>query len=185
MTIKGLGERHKTTDGGKGYRRTISTGWIPEEAAIRAEAKRTGRCSVCLQSLPSWTTPSKEKPYCLSLRKSCANIYYERYYRSWAIAKRATIRRTNGVCEGGCGTTADPKLVEFALAQLSPRLPGFDFDHIVEVSTGGDSFDPANVQLLCKGCHKAKTKAFLSKPNSLSENIRTGRQKLLEYPRIW
>lgn len=43
-------------------------------------------------------------------------------------------------------------------------LDSWDADHILEWSLGGVTETP-NLQLLCKPCHKTKTRSFLAKDN--------------------
>ena len=43
--------------------------------------------------------------------------------------------------------------------------PGREVDHIKPLKWGGEMFDPANCQTLCRGCHIAKTRSEQTKPN--------------------
>lgn len=70
------------------------------------------------------------------------------FYESKAWRQFASlIKRQRGyVCEGkGCGK--DCSAYPFTLKA----------DHVIERKDGGADFDPLNVQLLCQGCHNAKT----------------------------
>ena len=44
-------------------------------------------------------------------------------------------------------------------ARVGSTRYNLEVDHIVEIMDGGVEFDPANLQTLCRDCHKAKTAA--------------------------
>ena len=79
----------------------------------------------------------------------CNDEFYNRYYRAWHITMRLVNRR-----DKACVRCGDSGLLEY--------------DHIVEVSRGGDPLDPANVQRLCIRCHRRKTAAFLARGKTAS-----------------
>ena len=39
-----------------------------------------------------------------------------------------------------------------------------EVDHVVPMAVGGDPWEPANLQALCRGCHSAKTRAENPRP---------------------
>ena len=41
---------------------------------------------------------------------------------------------------------------------------GNEVDHVTPLHKGGEPWDPANLQCLCRGCHIAKTRAEYSGP---------------------
>lgn len=41
------------------------------------------------------------------------------------------------------------------------RRAQLEVDHIVEIARGGAPLDPANLQTLCRRCHREKTRRFL------------------------
>ena len=44
-----------------------------------------------------------------------------------------------------------------------------EVDHVVPLDKGGDPWDPANLQTLCRGCHVAKTAAENRRPLTPAE----------------
>ena len=71
-------------------------------------------------------------------------------WREWALLRRAVLNRDGYRCQS-CG--------------VASRL---EVDHIVPLAHGGDAFDLANLQALCRGCHIAKTRAQTTLPERLS-----------------
>lgn len=51
-------------------------------------------------------------------------------------------------------------LKKYGIELEEPRRKWFelDVDHIIAIANGGDVFDKKNLQVLCKNCHKKKTK---------------------------
>ena len=60
--------------------------------------------------------------------------------RRWARVRREVLERDGYRCQG-CG-----------------KAGVLEVDHVVPVSAGGDRWDLANLQALCRGCHIAKTR---------------------------
>lgn len=52
-----------------------------------------------------------------------------------------------------------------------------EVDHVKPLNKGGDAWDLANLQTLCRGCHIAKTKSEQAKPPSPAAK---GWEKLVE-----
>jgi 5-methylcytosine-specific restriction endonuclease McrA len=52
-------------------------------------------------------------------------------------------------------------LWENKLCQKCGVRPSSEVDHIREIALGGDPFDKANLQALCRQCHREKTVRFL------------------------
>ena len=61
--------------------------------------------------------------------------------RQWARVRRAVLDRDAWRCRS-CG-----------------RAGRMEVDHVVPLRCGGDPFDPANLQSLCRRCHIEKTRA--------------------------
>ncbi|MCI4370056.1 MAG: HNH endonuclease [Thermoplasmata archaeon] len=113
-----------------------SARWFSEGAELKRVARRERRCAACSQGLATRRTP-----YCSRL---CQWRFQAGYF--WDAARTYTIHRDRFTCRA-CAR-------RFRVAQL-------EVDHIVEIARGGAPLDPANLQTLCKGCHRAKTLAFL------------------------
>ncbi len=45
------------------------------------------------------------------------------------------------------------------LCRACRRRPALEIDHIIDIVDGGELYDEANLQPLCKPCHSAKTNA--------------------------
>ena len=58
--------------------------------------------------------------------------------RQWEAVRRVVLDRDGWRCQR-CGSY------------------GHEVDHVVPVEQGGAMYDPANCQVLCRGCHIAKT----------------------------
>lgn len=51
------------------------------------------------------------------------------------------------------------------------RVAMLQLDHIVEIADGGHPTDPSNLWLLCKPCHKVKTKAAREARNEAKRRV--------------
>ena len=71
--------------------------------------------------------------------------------RRWAAVRRAAFERDGWRCVE-CGKAG--------------RL---EADHIVPLKRGGDPWDPANLQSLCRGCHIEKTARENERPRTEAE----------------
>jgi len=148
-----------------------SLGWTEEGRRLIQEAREKGICVSCGRRSKS-KLPLGSARRRIACRPSCANEFYEQHYRSWATAKRAVLKRVRTRFAGAirCERCGHPpreierrQPVEWmkGVYFTTYRHPGYEFDHIVEVAAGGDTQDPANIQLLCLSCHKRKTARFL------------------------
>ncbi|WP_419942792.1 HNH endonuclease [Candidatus Palauibacter sp.] len=45
------------------------------------------------------------------------------------------------------------------------RAGRLEVDHVTPIGAGGEPWDPANLQALCRGCHVAKTRAENARPD--------------------
>lgn len=61
----------------------------------------------------------------------------------WKRVRGFVIRRDKGLCQHHLNGQV--------------FVAGTECDHIKPLSLGGDPYDPENIQLLCKECHKRKT----------------------------
>ena len=68
--------------------------------------------------------------------------------RRWGILRRRILNRDGWRCRT-CGKAG--------------RL---EVDHVIPVQAGGDWWDPANLQTLCRPCHFAKTATENANPDS-------------------
>ncbi|MCI4369178.1 MAG: HNH endonuclease [Thermoplasmata archaeon] len=112
-----------------------SRGWFSEGARLKLEARRAKRCVECHATLSSRRTP-----YC---SRMCQWRFQGRYF--WDAARIYVLRRDRYTCRH---------------CQRRLRVRELEVDHILEVATGGPSLDYANLQTVCKPCHRAKTVAF-------------------------
>lgn len=112
------------------------TAWFTVGRARKAEMQRMGRCAECLAPLP----PSR-RSYC---RDECRLRFHGRFF--WDSARTLVLRRDRYTCRA-CG--------------VRRRRRELEVDHILEIARGGASLDYANLQTLCRACHREKTRAFL------------------------
>lgn len=113
-----------------------SARWFSEGTALKRAARRDRSCVACSGALPTRRTP-----YCSRL---CQWRFQAGYF--WDAARTYAIHRDRFTCR----TCAR----RFRVGQL-------EVDHILEIARGGAPLDPANLQTLCRGCHRDKTRAFL------------------------
>ena len=66
--------------------------------------------------------------------------------RQWAAVRRAVLNLNNWRCQscGGYGNAVD---------------------HVKSLHKGGNPYDPGNLQVLCRTCHIAKTRAENTRPD--------------------
>jgi len=143
-----------------------SQGLTPEGQRIKEEAHTERRCPNCGESVPARRT------FCEGdWPDSCGDLFNETFRRYWPDVKRAVARRANGKCER-CGWTPydGTKHPNNRPNWVRPLLGGkdFEFDHIAEIAAGGDPLAVANLQMLCRPCHKAKTRAYNSRPRHVA-----------------
>ncbi|MEM0129706.1 MAG: HNH endonuclease [Thermoplasmata archaeon] len=115
----------------------LSEAWFGDGARRRAEARRSQRCVECGAPLASRRTP-----YCSSL---CRWKFHGHYF--WDAARVYVKRRDRYVCRA---------------CRRRCRSRELEVDHIVEIARGGAALEYANLQTLCRACHAAKTRAYLT-----------------------
>ena len=126
--------RRHSSDRARQLRRSAE--WFSDGLTLRREARRKQRCVECFRPLGSARTP-----YCsVGCRRKFSGHYF------WNAARSVVLRRDRYTCQW-CGRRF-----------LSREL---DVDHIVELALGGASLEYANLQTLCKSCHRRKTGRFL------------------------
>ena len=113
-----------------------SARWFSEGTRLKREARRARRCVACGRGLDSRRTP-----YCSRL---CQWRFQGGYF--WDAARTYAMHRDRFVCQH---------------CHRRYRVRGLEVDHIVEIAAGGPPLDPANLQTLCRSCHRAKTVQFL------------------------
>ncbi|MHB8351133.1 MAG: HNH endonuclease [Thermoplasmata archaeon] len=137
-------------------------GWTAQGKRILTLARkgRLRNCAVCHKPVE----PTRKGKHAGSRRAyhyGCSDEFYNRYFRAWHITKRIVSRRDANSCRV-CGWVSSQ--VRWSVGSTNYRLfrlrEPLEFDHIVEIARGGDPLDPANVQMLCKVCHKDKTARF-------------------------
>lgn len=125
--------------------------WFTDGFRLREVARRGRRCVECGKELPTRRTP-----YC---SRRCRWSFHGRYF--WDAARRAVIHRDRFRCRA-CGTRCPARLL--------------DVDHIVELAVGGEALDSANLQTLCRPCHRRKTAGFLRSRASVRSSPLKGDQ---------
>jgi 5-methylcytosine-specific restriction endonuclease McrA len=113
-----------------------SQGWFTEGTRLKAEARRARRCVECRRALDSGRSA-----YC---GRRCQWAFRGRYF--WDAARTYVIHRDRFTCQS---------------CHRRLRVAHLEVDHVVEIAQGGPSLDYLNLQTLCRGCHRAKTVAFL------------------------
>jgi 5-methylcytosine-specific restriction endonuclease McrA len=113
-----------------------AAGWFSEGRLRKAEARRTRRCVECRTELGSGRSP-----YC---GRTCQWRFQGHYF--WDAARIYVMRRDRFTCQ---------------YCRTRHRARELEVDHIVEIARGGPSLDYENLQTLCRGCHRAKTRRFL------------------------
>lgn len=134
-----------------------STGTNPEYQAAKAELDKNaqkGKCIICSADLP------------LGQRKYCSRDCFLGWFKQfeppfiWREFRDKAFVRDKYTCVK-CGHKDDDwKLVA---------------DHIVPIALGGPEFDMKNVQTLCLGCNKIKTRGDAQKIAKLRSDIKMGR----------
>jgi 5-methylcytosine-specific restriction endonuclease McrA len=128
-----------------------SARWFSEGSRLKLAARRERRCVACRGELATHRTP-----YCSRL---CQWRFQAGYF--WDAARTYAIHRDRFTCRR-CGRRY--------------RVGNLEVDHIVEIARGGAPLDPANLQTLCRSCHREKTREFL--------RTRFARSAPLEYARV-
>lgn len=113
-----------------------STDWFSLGAARKRTARQMGRCAECLRPLAR-----ARAIYCGS---SCRWKFHGRFF--WDSARIVVMRRDRYTCQK---------------CRRRGRRAELEVDHIVEIARGGAPLEYANLQTLCRRCHRDKTRAFL------------------------
>jgi len=117
----------------------VNEGWTPEGLVRKNWAQDNRKCAWCSGSLPKG-----RRLYC---SRKCGLRFIEdpRYHNTMLLWTRIRAE----------------VLWETKLCQKCKVKPSSEVDHIREIALGGDPFDKANLQALCRQCHKEKTVCFL------------------------
>lgn len=86
--------------------------------------------------------PTSRTPYCSRI---CRWKFHGHYF--WDSARIYVLRRDRYTCIA-CGSRR--------------RVRELEVDHIVEIARGGAALEYSNLQTLCRPCHRAKTRKFLT-----------------------
>ena len=113
-----------------------SVRWFSEGARLKREARQARRCVGC-----GGTLPTRRTPYCSRL---CQWRFQGGYF--WDAARIYALHRDRFTCRA---------------CRRRFRVRALEVDHIVEIARGGPPLDPANLQTLCRDCHREKTRTFL------------------------
>ncbi len=117
--------------------RSLSVAWFSDGARLRAEARRARRCVECGKELPT-----RRSPYC---SRRCRWAFHGHYF--WDSARTYVLARDRYTCRL-CGTRH--------------RKRELEVDHRLEIARGGAALEYSNLQTVCRSCHRAKTRAFLT-----------------------
>ena len=101
----------------------------------------TGKCLNCDGELPK-----RRRKYCSD--KCSMQFYWEKVEPNildWNKVRKRILKRDNHTC---------------AFCNKSKEL---HVDHIIPIAIGGELFKMSNLQVLCKDCHKIKTKSDIKK----------------------
>jgi len=115
----------------------LSAAWFSDGVRRRTEARAARRCVECGRDLPSRRTP-----YC---SRRCRWKFHGHYF--WDSARSFVLLRDRYTCQV-CGGRR--------------RARELEVDHVVEIARGGAALDYANLRTVCRGCHREKTRRFLS-----------------------
>jgi len=115
----------------------LSAAWFSDGARRRAEARAGRRCVECGRELPSRRTP-----YC---SRRCRWKFHGHYF--WDSARSFVLLRDRYTCQV-CGSRR--------------RARELDVDHVVEIARGGAALDYSNLRTVCRPCHRAKTRKFVT-----------------------
>ena len=107
-----------------------------EGQRTKPEARLARRCVECARALPS-----RRSPYC---GRRCQWRFRGRYF--WDAARTFVIHRDRFRCQH-CG--------------VRHYVRDLEVDHVIEIAAGGAPLDYANLQTVCRSCHRAKTLPFL------------------------
>ncbi|HZY92137.1 MAG TPA: HNH endonuclease signature motif containing protein [Thermoplasmata archaeon] len=130
-----------------------SQGWFREGLAARRAARLRQECVECHRALASRRTP-----YC---SRRCRWSFHGRFF--WDSARQFVLHRDRFTCRA-CGRRA--------------RKRELEVDHVLEIARGGALLDYANLQTLCRACHRAKTVEFLrARPRTGRRRVNPGNEE--------
>lgn len=122
--------------------------WFTEGTQRKEEARQQRRCVECGKALASRRTP-----YC---GRNCQWKFRGRFF--WDAARTFVMHRDRYRCQH-CGARRYARDLEV--------------DHIIEIAAGGPPLEYANLQTVCRPCHRAKTVPFLrSRPAGIDGRTR-------------
>jgi len=104
----------------------------------RLQAHIDNKCAFCGKELNDL-----RKIYCNSKCRRKFGTKYRYITNSWASTRWRALRRDHFFC--------------VPCARLGRRTYSREVDHIIEIADGGDEFDVANTQTICKRHHRLKT----------------------------
>jgi 5-methylcytosine-specific restriction endonuclease McrA len=113
-----------------------SSEWFTDGSSKKAEARRRHACVECHAPLPNGRTP-----YC---GRKCQWRFRGHYF--WDAARTYVLHRDRFTCQR-CGRRH--------------YVRDLEVDHVIEIAAGGPALDYANLQTVCRRCHRAKTVQFL------------------------
>ncbi len=111
-------------------------GWRTEAFRRKAEARRARRCVECAGALRSGRSP-----YC---SHRCRWSFHGHYF--WDAARVVVLRRDRYTCR---------------ICRRRFRARELEVDHVIELAAGGRPLEFANLQTVCRACHRAKTVQFV------------------------
>lgn len=95
-----------------------------------------------------------DKPVASNRRHYCSQECMEEFNHNhdWYWIRKAILKRDRYTC---------------SICKQRMRKRFLDVDHIIPIRMGGDPHDKENLRLLCKDCHKRKTKLDQDVLNSI------------------
>lgn len=108
--------------------------------------KEKGLCPVCAKEKKDFEPLRRQ--YC---SQNCADKYSD-CFMSWSRMREIIFKRDGLKCK---------------ICNIEYTKKWLDIDHIIPLISGGKMWDINNLQVLCKECHKKKTRTDLKKSKSL------------------
>lgn len=115
----------------------LSAAWFSDGAERRLRARRARTCVEC-----GTTLATARSPYC---SRTCQWKFHGHYF--WDSARIYVKRRDRYTCRA---------------CHRRFRSRELEVDHILEIARGGAALEYANLQTLCRACHREKTLQFLA-----------------------
>jgi 5-methylcytosine-specific restriction endonuclease McrA len=116
------------------------------------ENKKQGLCPICKK--PKKKFEPRRRVYC---SEKCADVF-NNYVTSWNVYVWRKLKKHNFTCNK-CGITLEEIKEQDPMASYGY----LEVDHIVPIALGGDMWEDSNLQVLCRSCHKEKTKQDMKK----------------------